>query len=266
MADDIKVRLLSYLSSSSLSFLPSPTFPVDRVDSSFFLLPLSLLSQVAPPELDVHTCRLLSARSLDSPTQSTFFRSKMKTIAAFAALLIASVAAAPFNSRRQAAVDEATIARLAPDLGAVPPLAPTGEHYSMSLRHAHAQHTNQASATAKVPSTARTASQPPCPAPALQRAATSSQCAPFFTCPPASITHTSSKALTTNVLAGKAVNNTGVLISYPTGDSVQDQLARITASAITLQNLVGPGKGCPLVATTLGVRSRHCLSDYLYLT
>lgn len=63
------------------------------------------------------------------------------------------------------------------------------------------------------------------------------------------------QALTTNVLAGHAVNNTGVKISFPTGNSAADQHGRITAAVITLQNLVGPGKGCPLVSTTLGLQS-----------
>ena len=62
------------------------------------------------------------------------------------------------------------------------------------------------------------------------------------------------QALTTNVLAGKAVNNTAVAITFPTGSSVADQQGRINAAAVTLQNLVGPGQGCPLVSTTLGVR------------
>jgi hypothetical protein len=64
-------------------------------------------------------------------------------------------------------------------------------------------------------------------------------------------------ALTANVLAGRAVNNTVVAVSFPTGNSFADYHGRITASAITLQNLEGPGKGCPLVATTLGVQSKQ---------
>jgi hypothetical protein len=57
-------------------------------------------------------------------------------------------------------------------------------------------------------------------------------------------------------MAGFAVNNTVVKMSFPLGDSVQDKQGRITAAAITLQNLEGPGKGCPLVSTTLGLQSK----------
>ena len=40
-------------------------------------------------------------------------------------------------------------------------------------------------------------------------------------------------------------------VSFPTGSSNADQAARINAALITLQNLNGPGKGCPAVSTTL---------------
>lgn len=63
--------------------------------------------------------------------------------------------------------------------------------------------------------------------------------------------------MTTNVLAGHAVNNTVVNVSFPTGDTVQDKHGRITAAIITLQNLNGPGKGCPGVSTTLGIQSNN---------
>jgi hypothetical protein len=57
-----------------------------------------------------------------------------------------------------------------------------------------------------------------------------------------------------NIQAGHQVNNTGVLVNFPTDNSVASQQARITASLETLQNLDGPGKGCPAVSTTLQVR------------
>lgn len=53
-----------------------------------------------------------------------------------------------------------------------------------------------------------------------------------------------------NIAAGHAVNNTGVAITFPTDDSVASQLARLSAAAITLQNLRGVGVGCPVSATT----------------
>ncbi|GJJ16071.1 hypothetical protein Clacol_010350 [Clathrus columnatus] len=63
-------------------------------------------------------------------------------------------------------------------------------------------------------------------------------------------------ALSANVAAGHAVNNSGVAISFPTDNSTQSQLNRITAVVITLQNLNGPGKGCPLVSTTLAAQAQ----------
>jgi hypothetical protein len=59
------------------------------------------------------------------------------------------------------------------------------------------------------------------------------------------------QALEANVAAGQAVNNPSVPINFPLGDSREDQNARITASLITLQNLNGPGVGCPAASTTL---------------
>ncbi len=57
--------------------------------------------------------------------------------------------------------------------------------------------------------------------------------------------------LSADVAAGHAVNNPDVAISFPTDDSVQGQIGRITAVLISLQNLNGPGKGCPAASTTL---------------
>lgn len=50
--------------------------------------------------------------------------------------------------------------------------------------------------------------------------------------------------------AGKAVNNPSIAVSFPTDDSQASQLARIEAAIITLQNLNGPGQGCPAASTT----------------
>ncbi|KZV79478.1 hypothetical protein EXIGLDRAFT_586698, partial [Exidia glandulosa HHB12029] len=62
------------------------------------------------------------------------------------------------------------------------------------------------------------------------------------------------KALQANVHAGHCVNNTVVQVNFPTDDSVESQLARIDASAVTLQNFEAAGKGCPFVATTFGAQ------------
>jgi len=59
------------------------------------------------------------------------------------------------------------------------------------------------------------------------------------------------QSLNANVAAGHAVNNPSVPVSFPTDDSKESQIARIQASLVTLQNLNGPGVGCPAASTTL---------------
>lgn len=60
-------------------------------------------------------------------------------------------------------------------------------------------------------------------------------------------------ALLANIEAGRAVNNPSVRVTFPIGGSKEDQHARITAASITLQNLDGPGQGCPNASTTFAV-------------
>lgn len=57
-------------------------------------------------------------------------------------------------------------------------------------------------------------------------------------------------SLSANVAAGRAVNNPGVAVSFPTDDSKASKLARMQTALVTLQNLRGPGVGCPAVSTT----------------
>ncbi|KAI0642872.1 hypothetical protein C8Q79DRAFT_192664 [Trametes meyenii] len=59
-------------------------------------------------------------------------------------------------------------------------------------------------------------------------------------------------SLNANVAAGHAINNPGVAVSFPTGGSKGEQQARIAALLVTLQNLHGPGVGCPAVSTVYG--------------
>ncbi|KAF8531980.1 hypothetical protein JB92DRAFT_3080796 [Gautieria morchelliformis] len=63
-------------------------------------------------------------------------------------------------------------------------------------------------------------------------------------------------ALNANVAAGHAVNNPSVSVSFPTDNSIPSQDARFNAFAVTLQNLNGPGKGCPIVSTTLQAQQK----------
>jgi len=57
-------------------------------------------------------------------------------------------------------------------------------------------------------------------------------------------------SLSANVAAGHAVNNPGVAVSFPSDNSKASQIARIQAAIVTLQNLRGPGVGCPAASTT----------------
>jgi hypothetical protein len=68
-------------------------------------------------------------------------------------------------------------------------------------------------------------------------------------CPPDR--NTLLQQLHANVAAGHAINNPGVAVTFPTDDSNASKSARITAVLITLQNLKGPGVGCPAASTTL---------------
>ena len=45
-------------------------------------------------------------------------------------------------------------------------------------------------------------------------------------------------------------------MTFPTDNSKASQLARLTAATITLQNLRGPGVGCPQAATTFGAQAQ----------
>jgi len=63
-------------------------------------------------------------------------------------------------------------------------------------------------------------------------------------------------ALDANVEAGRAVNNPSVAVSFPTDDSKASRLARMTTAIVTLQNLRGPGVGCPAASTTFVAQQR----------
>lgn len=45
-------------------------------------------------------------------------------------------------------------------------------------------------------------------------------------------------------------------VSFPTGDTNPEKSARLNAAAVTLQNLNGPGKGCPVVSTTFPLQQK----------
>jgi len=64
------------------------------------------------------------------------------------------------------------------------------------------------------------------------------------------------QSLNANVAAGHAVNNPGIQVSFPTDNSKSSQLARINAAIVTLQNLRGPGVGCPAASTTFTAQAQ----------
>lgn len=66
--------------------------------------------------------------------------------------------------------------------------------------------------------------------------------------------------LNENVAAGSVVNNPSVGISFPEDNSKESQLARINAALVTLQNLNGPGVGCPAASTTF-VAQQKAIQD-----
>ncbi|EJD51010.1 hypothetical protein AURDEDRAFT_112062 [Auricularia subglabra TFB-10046 SS5] len=73
-------------------------------------------------------------------------------------------------------------------------------------------------------------------------------------CPPAQDVYIN--ALRANVQAGFAINQPAVAVQFPTDDSTQSEITRITAALITLQNLNGSGVGCPAASTTLLARQK----------
>jgi len=71
-------------------------------------------------------------------------------------------------------------------------------------------------------------------------------------CPPDQATF--DQALSQDVAAGHAVHNPSVAVSFPTDGSVASQITRLQTAIVTLQNLHGPGQGCPAVSTTFGAQ------------
>jgi hypothetical protein len=64
------------------------------------------------------------------------------------------------------------------------------------------------------------------------------------------------QSLSANVAAGHAVNNPTIQVSFPTDNSKASKLARLNAAVVTLQNLRGPGVGCPAASTTFTAQAQ----------
>ncbi|KIJ62265.1 hypothetical protein HYDPIDRAFT_42037 [Hydnomerulius pinastri MD-312] len=73
-------------------------------------------------------------------------------------------------------------------------------------------------------------------------------------CPPDQTNYIAN--LTANIRAGHVVLNPTVLLSFPTDNSTASQNARLNAAAVTIQNLNGVGKGCPIVSTTFSAQQK----------
>jgi len=71
-------------------------------------------------------------------------------------------------------------------------------------------------------------------------------------CPPDQATF--DQALSQNVAAGHAIYNPSVAVSFPTDGSVASQITRLDTAIVTLQNLHGPGQGCPAASTTFSAQ------------
>ncbi|KAJ7104936.1 hypothetical protein C8R44DRAFT_715595 [Mycena epipterygia] len=56
--------------------------------------------------------------------------------------------------------------------------------------------------------------------------------------------------LSTDVAAGHATNNPSFAAPFPTDASTNAQITRLQTSIIALQNMFGPGVGCPVASTT----------------
>jgi hypothetical protein len=52
-------------------------------------------------------------------------------------------------------------------------------------------------------------------------------------------------------------SNPSVGIAFPVENSIHKASARINAAAVSLQDLDGPGKGCPFAVTTLGKQRKN---------
>jgi len=87
------------------------------------------------------------------------------------------------------------------------------------------------------------------------------------TCPPDK--NSFIQSLNANVNAGHAVNNPSVAVTFPTGQDNASKIARIQASLVTLQNLNGPGKGCPAASTTFVAQQaalqKRTLKEFSYV-
>ncbi|KAN0082573.1 hypothetical protein V8E55_008368 [Tylopilus felleus] len=68
-------------------------------------------------------------------------------------------------------------------------------------------------------------------------------------------------ALNRNVVAGFVTTNPTVKLTFPTDNSTASQLARLNAAAVTLQNLEGPGVGCPISSTTFSAQNKAIAAE-----
>ena len=79
--------------------------------------------------------------------------------------------------------------------------------------------------------------------------------------PSAQVLTTFLQVLNKNVAAGFVTTNPTVKLTFPTDSSTSSQLARLNAAAVTLQNLEGPGIGCPISSTTFSAQHKAIAAE-----
>jgi len=178
----------------------------------------SKASQVARIQAAIVTLQNLKGPGVGCPAASTTFVAQQQAIQNSNIPSVVSASPSPATSASPAATPPAPVAggvdaTLVPQFGVQPGVNPTATGDCDGI-------TNAAGKVVKIP----------------------------CSCPPDR--NIFIQSLSANVAAGKAVNNPSVTVSFPTDDSKASQITRIQAAIVTLQNLKGPGIGCPAASTT----------------
>jgi len=173
----------------------------------------SKASQLARLETAIVTLQNLKGPGVGCPAASTTFVAQQKAIQNGGTPVLATPSPAPAPSQSGTCTHEGVNPALVPQFGLAAGLNPTGTGDCDGI-------TNAAGQVVKIP----------------------------CSCPPNRDVFI--KDLSANVAAGKVINNPSVTVSFPTDNSKAAQLARLQAAIVTLQNLNGPGKGCPAASTT----------------
>ena len=191
----------------------------------------SIASQLARLQTAIVTLQNLKGPGVGCPAASTTFVAQQKAIQNGGAPARATPSPAPAPAQSNTSAHEGVNPALVPQFGLAAGLNPTGTGDCDGIRNAAGQ-------VIKIP-----CSCPPNRDVFIKVSSTSQ----FH----GTRAHSACfKDLSANVAAGKVINNPSVTVSFPTDNSKAAQLARLQAAIVTLQNLNGPGKGCPAASTT----------------